>query len=187
METLKLKWLTVESFADFELLFGEKGACGGCWCAYWRSSHSEFERDKGERNREKAYCEIETGKSFGILAYLGDEPIGWCSVAPREDFKRLGNSRILKPVDTESVWSIVCFFIDKNQRGKGYSTEILNGIKELCRKKGAKILEGYPVTANEKRSAPAFVWTGLENAFLKAGFKEVARRSPKRPIMRYYL
>ncbi|MGD8779251.1 MAG: GNAT family N-acetyltransferase [Ignavibacteria bacterium] len=194
---LKFKELTKSTWNDFEKLFGERGACGGCWCMYWRLRKKDFEAQKGESNKVVMKDLVEQKEMIGLIAYLNKEPIGWCSVAPRENFIRLANSRVLKPVDDKPVWSIVCFFIDKEYRKQGYSVELLKGVIEFCQKlseaqsrsagKEAVILEGYPTEPYNENIPPAFAWTGLPSAFIKAGFKEIARRSKARPIMRYYL
>jgi GNAT superfamily N-acetyltransferase len=114
-------------------------------------------------------------------------PIGWCSVAPREEFTTLERSRILKPVDNQSVWSIVCFFVNKKFRNQGLSIDLINVAKEFVWQNGGKILEGYPVEPKKGKTADVFAYTGLASAFRKAGFVEVTRRSETRPIMRYYL
>jgi GNAT superfamily N-acetyltransferase len=94
-------------------------------------------------------------------------------------------SRILKPVDDRPVWSVVCFFVAKPYRRRGLSTQLLDEAAKYARKRGARIVEGYPVEPKtETRSPDVFVWPGLASAFRKAGFEEVARRSPTRPIMR---
>ena len=179
--------VTKERWKDFEILFGEKGACAGCWCMYWRIRQSVWEKQKGDGNKKAIKKIIFSDEVPGILAYLNDEPVGWCSVAPREEFIKLGNSRILKPVDDNLVWSVVCFFIHRNYRRKGLSITLLNAAKKFVKSKGGKIIEGYPVEPKKDKMPDAFAWTGLSEAFKKAGFKEVLRRSETRPIMRYYL
>ena len=179
--------VTAERWKDFEKLFGDKGACAGCWCMYWRLKQSVLDAQKGNGNKRAIKKIIGSGKIPGILAYSESEPIGWCSVAPREDFSRLDNSRILKPVDEKSVWSVVCFFIHKDHRKKGLSTALLNAAKKFVKSSGGKILEGYPVEPKKDKMPDAFAWTGISSAFQSAGFKEVARRSETRPIMRFYL
>jgi GNAT superfamily N-acetyltransferase len=121
----------------------------------------------------------------GILAYDNDKPVGWCSVAPREDFPVLENSRVMKRIDDKPVWSIVCFFINKEYRKKGLSVELLNAAKNYVKNNDGKIIEGYPVEPKKGKTADVFVWTGLASAFRKAGFKEIIRRSETRPIMRF--
>jgi GNAT superfamily N-acetyltransferase len=175
--------LTPDRWSDFETLFGERGACGGCWCMWWRLARSQYNNQKGEGNRLALKAIVEAGEVPGILAYAGGVPVAWCSVAPRDSFQALGRSRILKPVDDSAVWSIVCFFVAKSYRRKGVSVNLLKAAIDYVRKHGGRIVEGYPVEPG-KDQPDAFVWTGLASAFRQAGFKEVARRSETRPIMR---
>ena len=179
--------VTKENWKDFEKLFGEKGACAGCWCMYWRISSSQWKNQQGAGNKRAIKKIIFSDIVPGILAYDNDIPIGWCSVAPRGEFSRLVNSKILKPVDENPVWSVVCFFITKNCRRKGVSVDLLNAAKKYVKSKRGKIIEGYPVEPKENKYADAFAYTGLASAFTQSGFKEVTRRSETRPIMRFYL
>ena len=187
MNDLKFKPLSKETWGDFEKLFGERGACGGCWCMSWRLKRSEFDKNKGKGNKALMRKLVLKKKETGILAYIKHEPVGWCSVAPREDFLRLNNSRVLGKVDDNPVWSIVCFFIDKKYRRKDISTELLKAVISYCKKKKVKILEGYPIEPYSENMPAVFAWTGFPSAFTKAGFREVERRSKSRPIMRCYL
>jgi GNAT superfamily N-acetyltransferase len=149
----------------------------------WRLSRSAFEQQKGEANR-RAFKKIVFGSDPpGIIAYFGEEPIGWCSVAPRAQFPVLQRSRVLKPVDERPVWSVTCLFVARPFRRQGVSVQLLRAALRYARSRGAAVVEGYPV-APRTRLPDAFVWTGLPSAFLEAGFVEVARRSPTRPIMR---
>ena len=185
MPNLEFHPLTIDRWHDFERLFGDRGACGGCWCMWWRMKRSEFEKQRGDGNRRAMRRIVRSGEVPGILAYAGPEPVGWCSVAPRERFPALERSRVLKPVDNASVWSIVCFFISKAHRDRGLSAKLLLAAIEYVRERSGKILEGYPIEPKKDRMPPAFVWTGLASAFKGSGFTEVARRSETRPIMRY--
>ena len=184
---LKYHPVTKSRWLDFETLFGEKGACGGCLCMLWRLTRKEFEQQKGEGNRQAMKSIIESGKKPGLLAYAGKQPVAWCSVAPREQFPALDRSRILKKIDDEPVWSISCFFIHKNYRKQGLGVRILEAVTQYVRKRGGKIIEGYPVEPKKGKTADVFVWTGLASIFKKAGFTECARRSETRPIMRYHI
>lgn len=179
--------LTAERWNDLEVLFGERGACGGCWCMLWRLKRSEFESQKGEGNRRAMKAIVESGKIPGILAYEDTQPIAWCSVAPREKFPALERSRILKRIDNTPVWSISCLFIEQNRREKGVSTQIIQAAVDFTKSRGGKVLEAYPVEPKKKRTQPAFAWTGIASAFLKTGFVECVRRSETRPMMRYYI
>lgn len=181
------KELTTETWHDFEKFFGEKGACGGCWCMAWRSLKYDFDKLKGAGNKKAMKDFVKKGKTIGIIAYQDSDPIGWCSVAPREDFIRLEKSRVLKPVDDKPVWSVSCLFIAKAHRKMEVSTELLEAALKFAKKKGAKIVEGYPMYPYSDNIPAAFAWTGIPSSFEKAGFQETARRSKTRPIMRYYL
>jgi GNAT superfamily N-acetyltransferase len=177
--------VTKENWKDFEKLFGEKGACAGCWCMYWRLRRKEYDSLRGAGTKRKMKGLVNKGIVPGIIAYERDRTVGWCSIAERDDFPILENSRVLKRIDEKPVWSVVCFFIDKNYRKKGLSVELLNAAKSYVKSKKGKIIEGYPVEPKSGKTADVFAWTGLSSAFRKAGFKEVARRSETRPIMRY--
>jgi GNAT superfamily N-acetyltransferase len=176
--------VTASRWKDLEELFGERGACGGCWCMFWRIPRKEYEARKGEKNKQSLKKIVTDGSPPGILAYSGKEVIGWCAVAPREEYVGLQTSRILKPVDDKPVWSISCLFVKKGYRRRGVSAKLLRAAVDFAASKGAKTVEGYPTDpANEKMPDP-FLWHGISSSFTAAGFKEVLRRSETRPIMR---
>lgn len=179
--------LTPDHWSDFERLFGPRGASGGCWCMYWRLSRSQFTAQQGELNRRSMQALVNSGVIPGILAFSGDEPVGWCSIAPRQEFSTLARSRILKPVDDLPVWSVVCFFIARGHRRKGLTVQLLQAAVEYARSQGARVVEGYPVEPRQGQSPDVFAYTGLSSAFQQAGFTEVLRRSATRPIMRYLI
>ena len=120
----------------------------------------------------------------GLIGYVDDEPVAWCSIAPRERFPRLERSRILKRIDDEPVWSVVCFFIARPHRRLGLSRMILEEAVRYAARNGALMVEGYPIDPKKGKTADAFAYTGLARVFLAAGFTEEARRSETRPIMR---
>lgn len=178
------KPLTPDRWQDFETLFGERGACGGCWCMLWRLKRSQFEQQKGKANRNAMHRLVKNGEIPGILAYHRKQAIAWCAIAPREAYPSLSRSRILKPVDDQPVWSISCLFVEKQHRRQGVSIALLKAAKQHVKKQGGRILEGYPVEPKKNPVPPVFAWTGIAAAFKKAGFKECLRRSETRPIMR---
>jgi len=184
MDNLKFLPLTPERFPDFEELFGARGACGGCWCMWWRLPRSVFNKQKGEANRLAQKKLVEAGEVPGILAYDGKLPIGWIAFAPRERYSVLENSRILKRIDNTAVWSVVCFYVHKKYRKLGLTVKLLKAAAQYVKEKGGSVLEGYPVEPKHGKAPDVFVYTGLAAAFKKAGFVEVARRSETRPIMR---
>ncbi len=174
--------LTEDRWPDFEQLFGTRGACGGCWCMAWRLPRGQWEKGKGAGNRRAMRARVAGGPPPGLLAYEGGRPAGWVSVAPREEFPRLGASRVLAPVDARPVWSVTCFFIAKGHRGRGVSVALLRAAVAFVRERGGKRVEGYPYDVAPGALPGPFVWTGLASAFRAAGFQEVARRSKSRPI-----
>jgi len=128
---------------------------------------------------------VRGGTEPGILAFAGDVPVGWCAVAPREDYPALGRSRVLKAVDETPVWSVSCLFVAKDYRNRGVSVALLRAAIDFVARRGGSVLEGYPVEPKSGEMPPAFAWTGLASAFLRAGFTEHRRGSPTRPIMRF--
>jgi len=152
---------------------------------WWRVPRAQFIQNKGEANREALKSIINSGKTPGILAYARNEPVGWCAVAPREEYPTLERSRLLKRVDDERVWSIVCFFVAKKFRHKGITAKLLHAVVEFVRVHDGKTIEGYPVDPGRKLTPDPFAYTGLMSSFRKAGFMEVTRRSYSRPIMRF--
>jgi len=153
---------------------------------YWRIKRSECQKQFGEGNKQALKELIESGQVPGILAYLNERPVGWCSVAPREQFQVLDRSPTLKRVDDEPAWSIVCFFVSKPHRRKGLTKFLLEAAIEYARDNGARIIEAYPLTKNAKH-LPIERHTGVISTFEEAGFKEIIRRSKRRAIMRYYI
>jgi GNAT superfamily N-acetyltransferase len=176
--------LTPDRWDDLVRLFGPRGACGGCWCMHWRLPRAVFERQKGAKNRAAMRRLVGRGTEPGVLAYLSGEPVGWCAVAPREQYVRLERARVLQRIDGAAVWSIVCLFVAANRRRQGISVALIDGAAVFAAARGATIVEGYPVDAGTREMPPVFAWTGTAAAFLAAGFTEAARGSPARPIMR---
>jgi GNAT superfamily N-acetyltransferase len=175
--------LTSDRFPDLERLFGPRGACGGCWCMWWRLPRAEFTQGKGEGNRRALEAVVRAGTVPGVLAYAEGEPVGWCAIEPREAYPRFLRSRTLAPVDDAKVWSITCFYVARAWRGRGVTAALVEAAVAHARRAGAKVIEAYPVDPGA-RQADAFVYTGLASTFRRAGFEEVARRSPTRPIVR---
>jgi GNAT superfamily N-acetyltransferase len=136
---------------------------------------------------------VGSGTVPGILAYRLDEDdqpaqtVAWCALGPRADFPVLERSRILKPVDDQQVWSLVCFFVAKPYRRMGLTLGLIEAAKSFARDCQARILEAYPEDPEKGEMPAVFAFTGLASTFRAAGFEEVARRSPHRPVMRCYL
>jgi len=176
--------LTPPRWRDFETLFGAHGAYGGCWCMWWRSTRREFEKRKGEGNRRAMKAIVDSGKTPGLLAYLETQPAGWCSVAPREEFSSLERSPVLKRLDDQLVWSIVCFYVAKGFRGQGIAEALIGGALDYVRSRGGSMVEAYPTPPKEAPLAPVSSFMGLPAMFIRAGFVECARPSGSKRVMR---
>lgn len=176
--------LTPDRWPDIERLFGPNGACGGCWCMWWKLARDEFARNHGDRNRRAFKRIVESGTEPGLIAYRGGEPIGWCAIEPRERYAVLARSRALAPVDDKPVWSVTCFFVRAGHRRSGVGLALLNEAKRFVAARGGRLLEGYPKDLRGRFPGANSVWMGLATTFAAAGFEEVARRAPTRPIMR---
>jgi GNAT superfamily N-acetyltransferase len=176
--------LTRERWDDFEKLFMSPRAPHSCWCMWWRLTTKEFNEQIGERNKDAMCLIVACGRVPGILAYAEGEPVGWCSVAPREEFPRLDRSPLLKPVDDEAVWSIVCFYVLRKFRSSGVMRSLIDAAVEHARANGARIVEAYPLDAGGEEVHSWRAYRGLARVFVEAGFVEVARRRETRPVMR---
>lgn len=176
--------LTQKLWRDFELLFGAHGACGGCWCMFWKLRGKDYSENVGDSARQMQKAVVDAKIVPGLLAYSEGYPVGWIAVEPRSQYPKLAHSRTLKPVDDQEVWSITCFFVEKKHRRKGITVELLKAAVAHAKKYGAKIVEGYPIDT-KKNEAPPFIFTGTVSAFKQAGFEEVARGAPTRPIFRF--
>lgn len=180
--------LTRSNWNKFLMLFGENGACGNCWCMYYRLSRSEFHDGKSDDGNRNAIKDIVwAGKPTGILAFYEGEAIAWCAFAPREDFIKLAKSRVHKRIDDKKVWSIPCFFIGKKFRRNGVSVALLKGVINYSRLNGIEILEAYPTIPTKEKLPDSFLWIGLYKSFERAGFEIVDRTSKNSPTVRFYI
>jgi GNAT superfamily N-acetyltransferase len=157
------------------------------WFRVTQAEFSRGARDRGRKNRRAMRSLVREGKVPGLLAYLDGRPVGWVSVAPREEFGRIERSPSTRPVDDRPAWSIVCFYIDRHHRGEGVASALLEGAVEHARRQGARIVEGYPIDPKEGRVPNAEGYYGLVSMFERAGFTEAARRSRRRPVMRRHV
>jgi GNAT superfamily N-acetyltransferase len=179
--------VTKSNWSKFVHLFGEKGACGNCWCMYFRLKKAAFNEGKYEEGNKNAMKELVwSGQPAGLLAIFEEQAIAWCAFAPREDFLKLENSRVHKRIDNNPVWSIPCTFIHKDFRRQGVSVMLLKGVINYARQQGIKIIEAYPTIPTQEKLPDSFAWIGLYKSFEKAGFEIVDRTSKNRPMVRYY-
>ena len=194
---LAIEPLTPERLPDLASLFEQGGDPKWCWCAYYRVRSTDFSKASKARHRgimEGAVVDTaRDGRAPGLVAYDGEDAVGWISIGPREDYERLAYSKVLAPIDEKPVWSIVCFVVGRRARGRGIARALLDAGITYARKHRARTLEAYPVEVPAGGRIPsADAYRGTLSMFEAAGFKVVTRRKPSgggadRPIVRLEL
>lgn len=190
--TVIVRPLTPARWPDLEAVFNARGCsvARGCWCMYYRVSGKGALTRPGETQRARSKDALKrlagNDPPPGLIGYRGRTPVGWISLGPREDYAKLEKSPVMKPVDDARVWSVVCFVVPSEYRNQGVARELLAGAVEYARKRGVSLLEAYPV---DKAAAPESEssWFGSKAMYDEAGFEEVARRKPARPVVRLKL
>jgi GNAT superfamily N-acetyltransferase len=185
-DDIEIRPVTPEIWGDMEHLFQQMGSFKGCWCMWWRLKRKDFDRMYGEGNHRAMQEIVQSGQVPGLLAYVDEAPIAWCSVAPREHFPVLDRSPVLKRVDDKPVWSIVCFFISEVYRGQGLMSKLIKAAVAYANQNGAYIVEAYPVIPEASSNPELQSFTGVITAFEEEGFEEVVRRSKIQPIILYF-
>jgi GNAT superfamily N-acetyltransferase len=188
MPPVRIQTATLLHADDIAAVMNDCGDARGCWCAFWGRPRKEFDAGLGDGGNQRWFMQrlAETPQPIGVLAYVGGEPAGWCAVAPRSDHLRLARARTLAAVDDTPVWSVTCFVIAKRFRRQGLMRRLLDGAVALAQEHGAPCVEAYPVDPTRKMGSGE-LYTGLLSVFEAAGFSEVARRSPSRPVVRLAL
>ena len=183
MTALDVRAVTVERWPDMVELFERRGPRGGyrnvpaygCWCMYWRNRSLEH----GEPKKRAMAALVRAGREPGLLAYDEGVPVGWVSVAPREEFEALLRSPQHRPQEEErGVWSIVCFAVDRDAQGRGVAGALLEAALDHACARGAAAVEAYPHASN-----PSY-YTGSLDLFRARGFRTV-RETTKRVVVRH--
>jgi len=182
---LTVRPLTPDRWPALEDLFGKGGASNGCWCMYWRIGSAYHKRPR-EQNRRALRDIVREGPPPGLLAFAGDQAVGWCQLTPRDDLAWLPRTRFFERVDAAPVWAVSCFYVRRGHRRQGVMAALIAAALRAARRAGAPALEAYPVDTRRSASS-SNVFPGTTSAFRRAGFRTVARRLPSRPIMRHDL
>jgi GNAT superfamily N-acetyltransferase len=172
--------LTPELWPAFAELMNGGGPAGRCWCMYWRIG-ADYRRRPGEENRTDFHAVVQQGPPPGLLALRDGVASGWCQVTPREAVPALDGPWRVRRVDDVPVWAITCFYVRKGHRRQGVTSALIAAAIDLARSAGAPAVEAYPLDGSV---SPSSTSTGYASTFSEAGFVEIARRSPERPIMR---
>jgi len=182
------------SWEDLQAVFGTRGDPSRCWCQRFKMQPGESWASVGAeelafRLREQTDCgRSESATTSGLVAYLDDEPVGWCAVEPRTAYPRLlRNNRVPWVGRTEdktddSVWAVTCFVTRTGFRRCGVSRALARAAVDFARERGARALEGYPMTTKEVLLGELHV--GTRGTFAAAGFTEVSRPTLRRVVMR---
>ena len=184
--------LTPEHWPALEDLFGPQGPCYGCWCNHFRMAPKLRKPLLGEGARQLFEQRVKEGPPPGVLAFLGDVPVGWLQIGPRAHVPEWNNPRRAStplpdaPAQDERNWAASCFFVGKGFRGQGVTGVLLDGGIDFARRSGARLLEAAPMANDTKRSGEGRD-VGPESVFRRAGFAEVARHKEGRPLMRLVL
>ncbi len=173
--------VTVERLADLARFSERHGTFRYCSCMRWRMTSTAYQRSTKEQRIAALDDRVREGVPVGVLAYLADEPVGWCSIAPRETYGALERFRALARIDDAHIWSVVCFFVDSHARRRGVTLGLLRAAVDYALAQGARIIEGYPV----EPGARLYTYMGSPATFRQAGFREVATTAGGRLIMRY--
>lgn len=167
--------VTRETRNRFEKLFEQPGAPKYCWCMAWR--HSSRDHIENDEKKRMMMALIDEGTPVGIVAELDGRMVGWCSVAPRETYRRLSKQQD----DSETgVWSIVCFYVPRSLRGGGLASALLDAAIKHAFGRGARTVEAYPVD----EAAPSYRFMGFRDSFVARGFHEVGTAGTRRHVMR---
>jgi hypothetical protein len=174
LENISIRPVDKNNWEDFETLFESKGAPGYCWCMAWRMTKEERKNNTSENRKKFIQHRVFNNSPIGLLAFLNDEPIAWCSVAPRASYRSLGGDESL-----EKVWSIACFYIKRIYRGKGLVGILIESAKNYAKENEARFVEAYPVDPD----SPSYRFMGFVKSFEKAGFAFVKNAGNRRHVM----
>ena len=175
--------VTASRWDDLVAVMGSCSYGRNCWCAYWYLPNADYKAGWGEANRAPLEALVRAGKKPGLIAYVDARPAGWVGVAPRHNFDRLNRSKNFAALDEKNVWAVNCFVVAPEFRRQGLVTALASAAARFALDNGADAAEAYPLEPGPKTTA-SDLYVGTPRAFAEAGYVEVARPLPRRPIMR---
>lgn len=181
---------------DLLAVFGDRGSSAECFCQRYklqpREAFSRFPREeRRQRLLEQARCgDAAAGATSGLVAYLDDEPVGWCAVEPRPAY--FGLARVYRvPWEgrnedkaDEGVWAVTCVLVRAGFRKRGIAYALARGAVEHARPRGARALEAYPYRTEVGEVTWDEIHPGNESIYVAAGLREVTRPGKRRVVMR---
>ena len=183
------------SWADLQAVFGTADYPGMCYCQHYKTRDCHWSSLSGEerhrRLREQTRCDSPRARTTsGLVAYLGQEPVGWVAVEPRTAYPRLPKVRTVwsgrqEDKTDDGVWAVTCFVTRKGYRKRGITYALAAATVGFARDQGARALEAYPmITSPGKEITWGELHVGSRQVFADAGFTEVSHPSPRRVVMR---
>lgn len=169
---------TADRWGDLVELFGPLGIVGGCWCMYFRCTGADFVAGRGDGHESALRERVGRQPPPGLLAYVDQCAVGWCAVAPREEYGRILRSPIVGPRDDEPAWAITCLYVHPDHRGRAIAARLVVAAVDHAVAHGADDVEGYPVATTD-RLADDTVYTGTPGLFAAAGFGHVETRGAR--------
>ena len=187
MTEIRIEPASADRFDDVEHALTGGGDGASCWCQWWMLRNRDFDAATSDERRELLRGDLDAPVPSALIAYVDDEAAGWVKVAPRPDQPRLAATRAFQqspePFDDPSVWAITCFVVRREHRGAGVANRLLDAAVAHARAHGARVIEGYPVDTDAKKTSSSGLFHGSLSSFTSAGFTEVARPSAARPIV----
>lgn len=193
---VEVRAVTGQDWPDVQAVFATPGDPRRCWCQWFRLPGKDFEAIPVAQRQARLQAECAgDAPGPGVLARVDQVPAGWAAVAPRVGYPRLAASPLLKRLprtdhehSPETVWAVSCFVVRPQFRAQGVSRALLDGAIDHAQSAGARVLEGYPVdVAAVTQVSSSRLYHGTASIFAAAGFSEIARPRPDRPIMQLLL
>jgi GNAT superfamily N-acetyltransferase len=184
------------SWKDIQAVFGTRGSSSICWCQRYKLARREaFSRFPAEERAARLRMQTNAGQpdasaTSGLVAYLGDEPVGWCAVEPRPAYE--GLLRVYRTPwegrdedrTDEGIWAVTCVLVRAGFRGRGISIALATAAAQFARRRGAQAIEAYPMRTEAGEVTWDEIHVGAESIFNAAGFTEVTRPGKRRVVMR---
>ncbi len=189
MAEIRIESVTEVPWSDVERVFGTRGDPSTCWCQYFKVSSQEWKALTPDAFHAALERQATVTPGPGILAYLDDEPVGWCGVEKRVNYPHILSSKVVtqgstEDADDESVWAVTCFVVRVGYRRAGVSTALVAAAVEHARRGGARVIEGYPVDTAGRKISSADLYHGALSVFEGAGFTVAARPGDGRAVVR---
>jgi GNAT superfamily N-acetyltransferase len=178
------------AWEHLQAIFGDRGYASHCQCQWFKLGRSPRD-ERAAALREQTNCgRPRARQTSGLVAYLGEVPVGWCAVEPRSAYPRLPRQRTVMrarnedPLD-DSVWAVTCFVTRAGYRRRGITYALARAAVDHARAHGARAVEAYPmITDPTKEITWGELHVGSHWVFADAGFREVSRPTLRRLVMR---